>query len=201
MASGTGSNLQAILDASASGDLPVEVVAVISDRDNAYALKRAADVPANHRYPESDGLPELRRAIAAWYQRRHQVTLDPDKEVVPLIGSKEGIGHLPLCLVDPGDVVLITDPGYPVYEVGTMFVGGDGAWSSVAASTEVTWSTSDRIGTFASAENPAGVNLIPNTEPLPVSSATKRCVPGPWTSQRFCSNETFTQGLGRISCS
>lgn len=88
------------------------------------ALKRAADVPANHRYPESDGLPEFRRSIAAWYQRRHGVTLDPDREVVPLIGSKEGIGHLPLCLIDPGDIALITDPGYPVYEIGTMFAGG-----------------------------------------------------------------------------
>ena len=88
-------------------------------------LKQAADRPANHRYPESDGLPELRQAIARWYQTRHGVTLDPNKEVVPLIGSKEGIGHLPLCLIDPGDVSLITDPGYPVYEIGTMFAGGE----------------------------------------------------------------------------
>jgi len=89
------------------------------------ALKRAADDPANHRYPESDGLPEFRRSIAGWYERRHGVSLDPDKEVVPLIGSKEGIGHLPLCLIDAGDVSLITDPGYPVYEVATMFAGGE----------------------------------------------------------------------------
>ncbi len=88
-------------------------------------LKAAADRPANHRYPESDGLPELRQAIARWYQRRHGVTLDANREVVPLIGSKEGIGHLPLCLIDPGDVSLITDPGYPVYEIGTMFAGGE----------------------------------------------------------------------------
>jgi LL-diaminopimelate aminotransferase len=88
------------------------------------ALKHAADEPVNHRYPESDGLPEFRRSIAAWYQRRHGVTLDPHKEVVPLIGSKEGIAHLPLCLIDPGDIALITDPGYPVYEIGTMFAGG-----------------------------------------------------------------------------
>jgi len=89
------------------------------------ALKQAADVPANHRYPESDGLPELRQAIARWYQSRHGVTLDPDREVVPLIGSKEGIAHFPLCLINPGDVSLITDPGYPVYEVATMFAGGE----------------------------------------------------------------------------
>jgi LL-diaminopimelate aminotransferase len=88
-------------------------------------LQRAAETPANHRYPESDGLPEFRRAIARWYDRRHGVALDPDAEIVPLIGSKEGIGHLPLCLIDPGDVSLITDPGYPVYEIGTMFAGGE----------------------------------------------------------------------------
>ncbi|MGE3962282.1 MAG: LL-diaminopimelate aminotransferase [Dehalococcoidia bacterium] len=89
------------------------------------AMKAAADVPANHRYPESDGLPEFRRSIADWYQKRHGVTLDPDREVVPLIGSKEGIAHFPLCLINPGDVSLITDPGYPVYEVATMFAGGE----------------------------------------------------------------------------
>ena len=89
------------------------------------ALKSAADDPANHRYPESDGLPELRDSIADWYERRHGVALDPATEIVPLIGSKEGIGHLPLCLIDPGDVALVTDPGYPVYEVGTMFAGGE----------------------------------------------------------------------------
>lgn len=87
-------------------------------------LRQATTDPANHRYPESDGLPQFRQAIARWYQKRHGVSLDPDKEVVPLIGSKEGIAHLPLCLIDPGDTSLITDPGYPVYEVATMFAGG-----------------------------------------------------------------------------
>ena len=89
------------------------------------SLKEATMDPANHRYPESEGLPELREAIAGWYQTRHGVTLDPESEVVVLIGAKEGIGHLPLCLIDPGDVSLITDPGYPVYEIATMFAGGE----------------------------------------------------------------------------
>ena len=89
------------------------------------SLKRAVDDPANHRYPESNGLPELRQAIARWYGHRHHVELDPDREVVPLIGSKEGIGHLPLCLIDPGDIALVTDPGYPVYATGTVFAGGE----------------------------------------------------------------------------
>jgi LL-diaminopimelate aminotransferase len=89
------------------------------------ALKTAADVPANHRYPESDGLPELRRAMADWYRGHFGVELDPDKEIVPLIGSKEGIGHVALCFIDPGDVALVPDPAYPVYAVGTMFAGGE----------------------------------------------------------------------------
>ena len=88
------------------------------------ALVEAARDPANHRYPESEGLPELRRAIAAWYERRFGLTLDPETEVLPVIGSKEGIGHVPLCFIDPGDLALVPDPGYPVYAIGTMFAGG-----------------------------------------------------------------------------
>jgi LL-diaminopimelate aminotransferase len=84
--------------------------------------KTAQDGP-NHRYPESDGLPALRKSIADWYERRFGVQLG-DKEVVPLIGAKEGIGHMALCLIDPGDVALVPDPAYPVYSVGTMFAGG-----------------------------------------------------------------------------
>jgi len=89
------------------------------------ALCQAARDPANHRYPETDGLPDLRRAITRWYERRFDVSLDPDREVLPLIGSKEGIGHIALCFIDPGDLALVPDPGYPVYSVGTMFAGGD----------------------------------------------------------------------------
>ena len=87
-------------------------------------LCKEAHVPANHRYPESEGLPELRKTIANWYQKRFGVVLDPEKEVAPLIGSKEGIAHIALCLLNPGDIALITDPGYPVYSIGTSLVGG-----------------------------------------------------------------------------
>ncbi|MEX0800082.1 MAG: LL-diaminopimelate aminotransferase [Dehalococcoidia bacterium] len=89
------------------------------------SLREASLDPANHRYPETEGLPELREAIAAWYERRFGVTLDPKREVLPLIGSKEGIGHIALCFIDPGDVALVPDPGYPVYSIGTMFAGGE----------------------------------------------------------------------------
>ena len=84
----------------------------------------AAHDPVNHRYPESDGLPELRKAIAEWYMQRFGITLDPDKEVLPLIGAKEGIAHIAFCFIDPGDVALVPDPGYPVYSIGTSLAGG-----------------------------------------------------------------------------
>ena len=104
----------------AIGDPDIPTPQHILDR-----LCKEAQVPANHRYPESDGLPEFRRAIASWYQKRFGVTLDSDTEVLPLIGAKEGIGHMALCLIDPGDIALIPDPGYPVYSTGTMFAGGE----------------------------------------------------------------------------
>jgi LL-diaminopimelate aminotransferase len=88
-------------------------------------LAEAARDPANHRYSESEGLPELRQAIARWYGKRFGVNLDPDTEVLPLIGSKEGIGHIAVCFIDPGDVALVPDPGYPVYSVGTLLMGGE----------------------------------------------------------------------------
>jgi LL-diaminopimelate aminotransferase len=87
-------------------------------------LCQAAHDPVNHRYPETEGLPQLRQAIAAWYQKRFTVILDPNTEILPLIGSKEGIGHIPFCLLDPGDVALVPDPAYPVYAIGTKLAGG-----------------------------------------------------------------------------
>lgn len=87
-------------------------------------LYEAAKDPANHRYALDLGLAPLRGAIAAWYERRFKVSLDPDREVLPLIGSKEGIVHIPLAFVNPGDVVLIPDPCYPPYRSGTIFAGG-----------------------------------------------------------------------------
>ncbi len=87
-------------------------------------LCETARDPANHRYPESEGLPELHQAIADWYQRRFGVSLDPATEVLPLIGSKEGIGHVAFCYIDPGDTALVPDPAYPVYAIGTELAGG-----------------------------------------------------------------------------
>ena len=89
------------------------------------SLREASLDAANHRYPETEGLPELRQAIAGWYGRRFGVSLDPEREVLPLIGSKEGIGHIALCFIEPGDVALVPDPGYPVYAMGTLLAGGE----------------------------------------------------------------------------
>ncbi len=86
-------------------------------------LAEAGRDPTGHRYCD-DGLPAFRQAIVDWYRRRFGVELDPATEVVPLIGSKEGIAHLPVALINPGDYTLVPDPGYPVYAIGTELVGG-----------------------------------------------------------------------------
>ncbi len=89
------------------------------------AMKAAVEKPEHHRYPSYEGMFSFREAVAAWYKRRFAVDLDPGTEVLSLIGSKEGIGHIPLAFVEPGDVVLVPSPGYPVYPVGTLFAGGE----------------------------------------------------------------------------
>jgi LL-diaminopimelate aminotransferase len=87
-------------------------------------LMESASKPVNHRYPSSSGMAEFRQAVANWYKARFNVHLDPTKEVVSLIGSKEGIGNMAVAFVDPGDVVLVASPCYPVYHIGTAFNGG-----------------------------------------------------------------------------
>jgi LL-diaminopimelate aminotransferase len=80
--------------------------------------------PKSGRYPPYEGIYAFRKAVADWYKKRFGVTLDADKEVVSLIGSKEGIAHIFPGVIDPGDVVLTTDPGYPVYKMGTLLARG-----------------------------------------------------------------------------
>lgn len=87
-------------------------------------LGREAADPANHRYPSFAGMPAFRQAISAWYEKRFGLHFDAVKEVLPLIGSKEGIAHIQVALVDPGDTVLVPDPGYPVYKSGAILAGG-----------------------------------------------------------------------------
>lgn len=88
------------------------------------AMREAVADPSTHRYPSYIGSPEFRRAVAAWYRRRFDVELDPETEVMALIGSKEGIGHISFAYIDPGDEALVPDPGYPVYAVSTRLAGG-----------------------------------------------------------------------------
>ena len=101
------------------GDPDIPTPAPIVER-----LKIAAGTAVNHRYPSSSGLLEFREAVASWYETRFGVKLDPEREVVSLIGSKEGIANMAVAFVEPGELVLSTDPGYPVYQIGTSFSGG-----------------------------------------------------------------------------
>lgn len=87
-------------------------------------MSRMLDISKFHRYPSYIGSPEFRLAVTRWLFNRFNVSLCPATEVISLIGSKEGIGHFPLAFINPGDKVLIPDPGYPVYFSGTVFAGG-----------------------------------------------------------------------------
>lgn len=88
------------------------------------AMRDAVLDPSTHRYPPYEGMPSFREAAAKWYKKRFGVKLNPEDEVLTLIGSKEGIVHLPLAFINPGDVALVPDPAYPVYRIGTILAGG-----------------------------------------------------------------------------
>lgn len=87
-------------------------------------MQEATANPANHRYPSYEGMYDFRKAIADWYMRRFGVELNPDTEVVALIGSKEGIAHIPWVYLNEGDIALVPSPGYPVYKISTLLAGG-----------------------------------------------------------------------------
>jgi len=89
------------------------------------ALYASAKRPDTHGYAGYYGTPALRQAIAAYYERRFGVEVDPESEIRPLIGSKEGLANMALAFVDPGDLVLASDPGYPTYRMGALMAGGD----------------------------------------------------------------------------
>lgn len=101
------------------GDPDIPTPDLVLDR-----LRSALENPKHHRYPESEGLPEFRIAVSKFYSRRFGVELNEETEIINLIGAKEGIAHASLCFIDPGDIALVPDPAYPVYEIGTMFAGG-----------------------------------------------------------------------------
>jgi LL-diaminopimelate aminotransferase len=89
------------------------------------SLQHHAQNPAFHQYALDQGSPELRRSIAAFCKRRYAIDVDPDTEIMALIGSKEGLAHFPLAVLNPGDISLVPDPCYPVYRSSSMFAGGD----------------------------------------------------------------------------
>jgi len=88
-------------------------------------LQEAAEDPSTHQYPSYSGMNDFRISVAGWYQRRFGVELDPLREVLTLIGSKEGIAHFPLAFINPGDLALVPTPAYPVYQVAMLFAGGE----------------------------------------------------------------------------
>jgi LL-diaminopimelate aminotransferase len=87
-------------------------------------MREAVCNPKTHQYPSYAGMPEFRKAAAEWCKKYKGIELDPATEVLSLIGSKEAVAHIPLAFVNPGDIVLYTDPGYPVYKIGTLFADG-----------------------------------------------------------------------------
>jgi LL-diaminopimelate aminotransferase len=115
------------------------------------AMREAVGDPETHRYPSYVGSPAFRRAVAAWYRRRFGVELDPETQVMALIGSKEGIGHIAFAFLDPGDEALVPDPGYPVYGVSARLAGA----------------------TPVPLPMPAERGFLPDLEAAPVSARTK----------------------------
>ena len=92
-----------------------------------FIIKRMEQViksPKNHQYPDYDGSPEFRRAAAEYIEKKYDVRVDPDTQIVALLGSKEGIAHTFLACVNEGDFTLVPDPAYPVYKIATLFAGG-----------------------------------------------------------------------------
>ena len=95
-----------------------------SPKEVIESLYKAAQDSKNHHYPLDEGIFDLKKKIASWYKNRFGLTLDPEKEILVLVGSKEGISHMPLAFINPGDVALIPDPCYPPYKGGTILAGG-----------------------------------------------------------------------------
>ncbi|MDP6125735.1 MAG: LL-diaminopimelate aminotransferase, partial [Candidatus Latescibacteria bacterium] len=88
------------------------------------SLKETVYEQSNHQYPSYTGMMDFRASVADWYQSKAGINLDPASQVITLIGAKEGIAHMPYAFIDPGDVVLVPDPAYPVYNNGTVMAGG-----------------------------------------------------------------------------
>ncbi len=106
-------------------DLGVGDPDIPTPKEIVLAAKEALEDAKNHQYPSYVGMLEFRKAVADWYKSRFDVDINPQNEVVSLIGSKEGIAHFPLAFINPGDFALVPSPGYPVYPVSVMFASGE----------------------------------------------------------------------------
>jgi len=126
------------------------------------ALKKAVDDPANHRYPSYSGMGGFKETVARWYGKRFGVELDPNTEVVSLIGSKEGIAHFPMAFINPGDVALVPTPAYPVYNIATLFAGGESYFMPLLAENDFLPSIEDIPGEIASKANIMFINYPNN---------------------------------------
>ncbi len=136
------------------------------------AAIEAIQDPKNHGYPIANGIPEYRQAIAGWYKKRFDVDLDPDTEVLPLIGSKEGLGHLLLALLETGDGVLVPSPCYPAHWNGPILAGGklnvmplkeeNGFLPDLDAVSEAAWKSS-KVVILNYPNNPTGACLPDNS--------------------------------------
>lgn len=110
------------------GDPDVPTPGLIVD-----ALCAESHKPEHHRYPSYFGLAEFRESAARWFERRFGVALDPGLQILPLMGSKEGVAHIALALLDPGDLALVPEPSYPVYAMGTLLAGAESHFLPLAA--------------------------------------------------------------------
>ena len=132
-------------------------------------MQRQVADPANHQYPNNKGLDEFREAVATFYKSRFGVDLDPETEVFPLLGAKEGIAHICFSFLDEGDVCLGADPGYPVYASGPILAGGDaGAHAAQAGAGLPARSRGDRRR-HAQARQACSSSIIPTIPPAPSS--------------------------------
>ena len=133
------------------------------------ALIEAAKMPENHRYSLSKGIANLRQAISTWYQRKYEVAIDPEKEAIVTIGSKEGIAHLALAIIAPGDIALVPTPAYPIHTYAFVIAGADVRHIHLADTQQATL---DNIKLAIEASNPLPTILVLNFP----SNPTTQCV-------------------------
>ena len=146
------------------------------------ALARGGADPGTHQYPSNRGRPELREAFARFYERRFGVTLDPETEIIPALGAKECVFNLNLAFLDPDDVALAADPGYPVYTGGPLLVGRRGGADAARCPSAASRPTSTRSA--ATWRRARGCCTSTTRTTRPARSCRTGCSSAPWSSAR-----------------